>query len=163
MATLFTVFNPLTVTGAPIAQQYNVSYTPPANVSGKLCRLAVDEFLVANTDVTDFIVYTLGADLSQPFGTDILVADGICLNAKNTALCATYCNVPYNPSTRTILVQLPDGPMNIVFTLIAGGGAVTDATNLTPLVHLKLTLTPVDKNNHFEKLESYSTGPFVRM
>lgn len=192
MATLTLGFESVYLGTNASSYSWDVSYTPPANVNGKLCRLTVDEFLVSADDIPTYQIYALSADITEPFGTSIALASGAdttpgaystitTTSGRNITLATNLTNLPYNPSGRSILVQLPDGPMNIKFMLSASKGIrgangtyptntdttkgkwINNATYNTPNVFAKLTFLPVDKNNHFEKLESYSTGPFVRI
>ena len=144
---------------------YTVNFLPPANVDGKLCRLSIDEFMLYDDAITTWQIFTMSADFSQPYGIAVTCDPATSLSTftRNQLLCCNYANVPYNPSGRSILVQLPEGPINMTFTLSAAGSRLVTTANTLPVVYLKFTLLPVDKNNHFEKLESFSTGPFVRI
>lgn len=163
---------------APIS--YTVLYTPPANVSGKLCRLGVNEFILHNDNIVTFEIFRLTVDFPQPYGIYIKAnEDGTSTSSPNRCICTNVANVNYNTNPRSTVVQLADGPMNLTFTLdavtstnqygypgyatVASAGPPTLYNITSPNVFVSLTLTPLERATHYEKLESYSTGPFIRM
>lgn len=173
MATLVVEIPSITGTSGQTSKTLTLRYTPPANVSGKLCRLSVGEFLISHNTMSTMTIFKLEASFPQPFGKWIRkkVASGIYTTDSeqpNRLLCTNLVNSVYTANPRSIITQLSDGPMDITFTLSAMS---SDFNNTivgpspdyqTPDVLVIMTLTPVDRNNHFEKLESYSSGPSIR-
>ena len=168
MATLSLEFPSKTLSADVATYSYRVLYTPPSIVSGKVCRLAVNQFLVSHDNIATYQIFKLEATFSQPFGGKVKWDDTENNTTQpNSVLCSTFSNSTFHPNTRTTLVHLEDGPMDITFTISCMGGitktANITATKVLPDVFIQLSFTPETKNSNFEKLESYSTGPFIRM
>lgn len=151
----------------PFTKTYEIKYTPPANISGKLCRLYVEDFLAyippTNTSGTEAL-YKLEASFTQPYGTYMKYSSGSDAEPQRNRLIATnYPNFTYTCSGKPITVQLEDGPQMVTFKLSSANGlSIKNDAGKTPYIVLILHIAPIDRNQHFEKLESYSTGPFIR-
>lgn len=149
-------------------------YDPPANVSGKLCRLYASQVWLTDGTDADSRAYAVLASLPQPYGrrfiatitktvdtTKVTTAGDSKLNDVIAIAQQGLVTTNDNP----VFVQLDDGPQLIKVSLLSAEKwediVLADAGELR--LAMILHFVPANQKNHHEELESYSTGINVRV
>lgn len=122
-------------------------YNPPPSVSGKLCRCYVD--FVAG--LNGFLVTSSWNQIHSTFADLTSVDTYEFGNSKVIGF-----GVPGYSSNKSCHVLIPDGPHVLSITL---SPYETIAANYNAI--LRISLEPVDGNNHYERLPSFKSGPSI--
>lgn len=129
--------SPATVSSSLTTAEATLSFTPPSNISGKLCYIQCS---VWNWDftsspspaLTSRDAFAFECSWSNPnSGVCSKLTDGTSFTQPNTAVVGVYFNnISYD--TGPILAMIPDGPQQVTFTVFRpDGGSVagTDGPN----------------------------------
>ena len=174
MATVYVDIPPVQCPAGTASTTVQLHFNPPANVSGKLCFLFLPSVVTDVPEGATASTFKLECDLPQPSSATMTPSKA---SSTNSVIFLYNSDSPPFSQDKPIVVQLPDGPVATTFKLSRTDGDYLfweiqqiDEQNVkvpiqgtTPRINMLWYLTPVTKNPHFEKLESYSTGPWIRL